>query len=105
MVLGFIKCLGAGDRATFDIGLTRSVERRGSVQIGLALGILHSIGRRLMMKQPPNGLWAVGPLSKLDAACWICRSSCAMCKVHGPLCAALPPRSTPAPVVAMTRPT
>ena len=64
MVLGFIKCLGAGDRATFDIGLTRSVERRGSVQIGLALGILHSIGRRLMMKQPPQrtvGRWGRSP--------------------------------------------
>jgi hypothetical protein len=60
MVLGFIKCLGAGDRATFDIGLTRSVERRGSVRIGLALGVLHSIGRRLMMKQPLNGLWGGG---------------------------------------------
>ena len=60
MALGIIKCLGAGDRATFDIGLTRSVERRGSVRIGLALGVLHSIGRRLMMKQPLNGLWGGG---------------------------------------------
>jgi hypothetical protein len=33
MALGFVKCLGAGDRATIDIGLTRSVERRGSVRI------------------------------------------------------------------------
>jgi hypothetical protein len=60
MALGIIKCLGAGDRATFDIGLTRSVECRGSVQIGLGLGILHSIGRWLMMKQPLNGLWCGG---------------------------------------------
>ena len=56
MVLGFIKCLDAGDRATFDIGVTRSVERRGSVRIGLAHGALHFIGRRLVMKQPLNGL-------------------------------------------------
>ena len=60
MVLGLIKCLDAGDRATFDIGLTRLVERRGSVRICFALGVLHSIGRRLMMKQPPNGLWGGG---------------------------------------------
>ena len=60
MALGIIKCLGAGDRATFDIGLTRSVECRGGVRIGLALGILHSIGRWLMMKQPLNGLWCGG---------------------------------------------
>jgi hypothetical protein len=56
MVLGFIKCLEAGDRATCEIDLTRLVERRGSVRICFALGDLHSIGRRLMMKQPPNGL-------------------------------------------------
>ena len=67
MVLRFVKCLGTGDRATIDIGLTRSVERRGSVQIGLALGILHSIGRRLMMKQPLNGLWGGG--AALRAEC------------------------------------
>ena len=60
MVLGFVKCLGAGDRATIDIGLTRSVERRGGVRIGFALGVLHCIGRRLMMKQPHNGLWGGG---------------------------------------------
>ena len=48
---------------------------------------------------------AVGPLSRLDPACWICRSSWVICKVHGPLCAALPPHSTLAPVVAMRRPT
>jgi hypothetical protein len=97
MVLGFIKCLGAGDRPTFDIGLTRSVGRRG----GLALGVLHSIGRRLMMKQPPNGCGAA-----LQAGSRVpdCRSSCAICKSHGPLRAVLPPRSTVAPVVAMRRP-
>jgi len=60
MVLGFIKCLEAGDRATCEIGLTRLVERRGSVRICFALGVLHSIGRRLMMKQPPNGLCGGG---------------------------------------------
>src|SRR5580704_12700615 len=60
MVLGFVKCLGAGDRATIYIGPTRSVERRRSVRIGLALSVLHSIARRLMMKQPPNGLWGRG---------------------------------------------
>ena len=39
MVLGFVKCLGAGDGATIDIGLARSVERRGGVRIGFALGV------------------------------------------------------------------
>jgi len=81
MVLGFIKCLGAGDRATFDIGLTRSVERRGSVRIGLALGVLHSIGRRLMMKQPPNGLWGGG--AALQAGCSVLDLSLELRDVQG----------------------
>ena len=81
MVLGFIKCLGAGDRATFDIGLTRSVERRGSVPIGLAFGILHSIGRRLMMKQPPNGLWGGG--AALQAGCSVLDLSLELRDVQG----------------------
>ena len=104
MVLGFVKCLGAGDRATIDIGLTRSVERRGSVRIGLALGILHSIGRRLMMKQPPNGLWGGGAALRAGSSVLDLSLELGDCKVHGPLCAALPPQSTLAPVVAMRRP-
>ena len=39
MVPRFVKCLGAGDGATFDIGLARSVERRGGFRIGFALGV------------------------------------------------------------------
>ena len=60
MVLGFVKCLSAGDGATIDIGLARSVERRGGVRIGFALGVLDCIGRRLVMKQPHNRLWGGG---------------------------------------------
>ena len=60
MMLRFVKCLGAGDGATIDIGLTRSVERRGGVRIGFALGVLRYIGRRLVMKQSPKRLWSGG---------------------------------------------
>ena len=39
MVLRFVKCLGTGGGATICIGLARSVERRGGVRIGFALGV------------------------------------------------------------------
>jgi hypothetical protein len=71
MVLRFVKCLGAGDGATIDIGLTRSVERRGGVRIGFALGVLRYIGRRLVMKQSPKDCGAVGPVSGLGVVCRI----------------------------------
>ena len=75
MVLGFIKCLEAGDRATCEIGLTRLVERRGSVRISFALGVLHSIGRRLMMKQPPNGLCGGGTPGWIPPARFVVRAA------------------------------
>jgi hypothetical protein len=53
MVLRLIKCLGASN---VEICLARSVERDGGVQVGFPFGILHCIGRRLVMKQPHNGL-------------------------------------------------
>ena len=85
MMLRFVKCLGAGDGATVDIGLARSVARRGGVRIGFALGVLHCIGRQLVMEQPPKDCGAVRPLSGLGVVCRICRLSCAICTVHGPL--------------------
>src|SRR5580692_13150476 len=48
---------------------------------------------------------AVGPLFALEDACPICRSSCSICDVHGPLWAAPLPQSRVAVVVAMRRPT
>jgi hypothetical protein len=104
MVLGFVKCLGAGDRATTDIGLTRSVERRGSVRIGLALGVLHGIGRRLMISSPQRtvGRWGRPP-ALIPRAGFVARAA-RFASPHGPLCAALPPQSTVAPVAAMRRP-
>jgi hypothetical protein len=47
---------------------------------------------------------AVGPLFALEDACPICRSSCSICDVHGPLWAAPLPQSRVAAVVAMRRP-
>src|ERR1700722_6710580 len=48
---------------------------------------------------------AVGPLFALGDACPICRSSCSICDVHGPLWAAPLPQSRVAVVVAISRPT
>ena len=58
MVLRLVKCLGASNGATIDIGLARSIKRDDGIQVGFPLGILHYIGRRLVMKQPGNGLWS-----------------------------------------------
>jgi hypothetical protein len=58
MVLGFVKRLGAGNGATIEICLVCSVEHVGGVQVCFPFGILNHIGRRLMMKQPRNGLWS-----------------------------------------------
>ena len=58
MALRLVKCLGASNGATIEICLARSVERDGGVQVGFPLGILHCIARRLVMKQPDNGLWS-----------------------------------------------
>jgi hypothetical protein len=51
MVLRFVKCLGAGDGATIGIGLTRSVERRGGVRIGFALGVLRCCPSSEILRQ------------------------------------------------------
>jgi hypothetical protein len=58
MVLRFVKRLGASNGATTEICLARSVEHNGGVQVGFPFGILNHIGRRLVMKQPRNGLWS-----------------------------------------------
>src|SRR5579862_1338189 len=48
---------------------------------------------------------AVGAFFALDDRCPICRSSCSICDVHGPLWAAPPPQSRLAVVTATRRPT
>ena len=58
MVLRLVKCLGASNGATIEICLARSVERDRGVQVGFLFGILNHIGRRLVMKQPRDGLWS-----------------------------------------------
>jgi len=46
--------------ATVGIGLSRALECRAGVRDGLSLGTLHRAGRRLVMKQPVDGLWSGG---------------------------------------------
>jgi hypothetical protein len=58
MVLRFVKRLGASNGATIEICLPRSVGHDGGVQVCFPFGILNHIGRRLVMKQPRNGLWS-----------------------------------------------
>ena len=98
--------LGAEDRATIDIGLMRSVERRGGVRIGLALGVLHSIRRRLMMKQPPNGLWGVGSALRAGSSVlrFVARAG-RFARCTGRYTQRCRRKSTLAPVVAMRKPT
>jgi hypothetical protein len=58
MVFRFIEGLHARDGATIGVGLSRSVERRDGVRVGGALGVLHYLRRRLVMKLRRNGLWS-----------------------------------------------
>jgi len=56
MAFPFTECRDARNGAAAGIGLSRAVERRSGARVGLALGILHRVRRRLMMKLRRNGL-------------------------------------------------
>jgi hypothetical protein len=56
MVLRFVKRLGASNGPTIEICLARSVEHDRGVQVSFPFSILNFIGRRLVMKQPRDGL-------------------------------------------------
>jgi hypothetical protein len=81
VVLGFVKCLGASDGVTIDIGLAHSVEGRGGGLTGLALGVLDYIGRRLVVKLPRDGLWS--SWAALRARCCVPDLSLKLCDLHG----------------------
>ena len=58
MVFCFVEGLATRDGVTIGIGLSRALECSVSVRVGLSLGVLHCAGRRLVMKQPVDGLWS-----------------------------------------------
>ena len=62
MALCFVEGLGARSGVIVGIGLSRALQCGGGIRIGLALGVSHGLGRRLMMKLCVDGLgsgWAV----------------------------------------------
>jgi hypothetical protein len=56
MMFPFTECRDARNGAATGIGLSCAVERRSGARLGLALGVLHRVRRRLMMKLRRNGL-------------------------------------------------
>ena len=54
----FVEGLATRDGVTIGIGLSRALECSVSVGVGLSLGVLDCAGRRLVMKQPLDGLWS-----------------------------------------------
>jgi len=61
MALCFVEGLGARSGVIVGIGLSRALQCGGGIRIGLALGVAHSLRRRLVMKLRLNGLgsgWA-----------------------------------------------
>src|SRR5580692_7422033 len=96
MVFCFVERLGAGGRVTIGIGLSRALQYGGGIRIGLALGVAHSLGRRLVMKLRLDGLgsgWAAFcagrcvpdlSLKLLDLRCaWPAMGSAAAAKQSG----------------------
>jgi hypothetical protein len=57
-VFCFVEGLATRDGVTIGIGLSRALECSVSVGVGLSLGVLDCAGRRLVMKQPLDGLWS-----------------------------------------------
>ena len=61
MALCFVEGLGARSGVVVEIGLSRALQCGGGIRIGLALGVAHGLGRRLVMKLRRDGLgsgWA-----------------------------------------------
>lgn len=54
----FVEGLGACAGIAIGIGLSRALEYSVGVRVGLSLGALHCARRRLVMKQPLDGLWS-----------------------------------------------
>ena len=56
----FVEGLATRDGVTIGIGLSRALECSVSVSVGVgpSLGVLDCAGRRLVMKQPLDGLWS-----------------------------------------------
>ena len=61
MVLCFVESLGARSGVIVGVGLPRALQCGGGIRIGLALGVAHGLGRRLVVKLCLDGLgsgWA-----------------------------------------------
>jgi hypothetical protein len=61
MALCFVEGLGARGGVIVGVGLSRALQYGGGIRISLALGVAHSLGRRLVMKLRVDGLrsgWA-----------------------------------------------
>jgi len=96
MVFCFVEGLGARSGVIVGIGLSRTVQYGGGIGISLALGVAHSLGRRLVMKLRLDGLgsgWAAFcagrcvpdlSLKLLDLRCaWPAMGSAAAAKHSG----------------------
>ena len=56
MALCFVEGFGARGEVIVGIGLSRALQCGGGIRIGLALGVSHGLGRRLVMKLRRDGL-------------------------------------------------
>ena len=56
MALCFVEGLGARGGVIVGIGLSRALQCGGGIRIGLALGVVHGLGRRLVMQLRRDGL-------------------------------------------------
>ena len=61
MALCFVEGFGASSGVIVGIGLSRALQCGGGIRIGLALGVTHGLGRRLVVELCLDGLgsgWA-----------------------------------------------
>ena len=56
MALCFVEGFGASSGVIVGIGLSRALQCGSGIRIGLALGVSHGFGRRLVMKLRRDGL-------------------------------------------------